>query len=889
MELITTHIGADFDALAASLIARKLHPGAELFFPGSREESVRRMLESGYVEFEELKQRQIDPARIRRLVLCDCRQRERLGVVAGWLERHPSIEVTIYDHHPPGDDDVAGGGIVDPEAGSTSTLMTEELRRRGLEPTAREATLLLMGIYEDTGSLSYATTGPRDLAAAAWLLERGGEIGPVRRFALRKLDPRRLDVLHRMTDELRIYRLRGHRVGVVALELGDYIDELAPLVGRCLELFELPLLFGIFGEGERVTIIARGEVEGLNLGGLLSEHAGGGGHETAASASVKGKTVLEVRERLLARLEEELPPLVRAADLMLENYAVVPARETVAEAKRQLNRLRLNAAPVTDGDGERVVGVITRQQIDSALQHGLDDRPIEQVMERDLQWVPPEAPADDIARRMMGRHPRLVLVGDPQAGRPLGIATRMRVLRHLYGRLEETADPLGRRARERRARREEVGRLLAERLAPPVAERVLAAAEVARRHGIRVYLVGGLVRDLLLGRDNRDLDLVVEGDGIQFARLLRQRLGGRVREHRPFMTAVLVDPEEFHIDVATARSEFYRAPAALPEVRLSPIRQDLYRRDFTINTLAIRLGPDESPELIDYFGGRQDLERKALRVLHSLSFIDDPTRLLRAVRLEGRLGFTLSSETARLAELAVDEGVFAQLSGARLRHELVRLLEEPATAVRGVERLAELRLLPVLQSRLAYTAAVRERLAEAAAAVDWYRFEGLDEPPVVVWRLLLAALAWELPPAATRQLVERLAFGGDDRTFLTGCRERVTGALAALAAPGLVAHAAAAALAPLGGEEILLLMALGDDAVRGWVRRDLTEFRRLRLSIGGAALIERGVPAGPWIGHALAATRAARLDGEIGPDGELGFALQIAAERAGDRQGDPPP
>ena len=156
-----------------------------------------------------------------------------------------------------------------------------------------------------------------------------------------------------------------------------------------------------------------------------------------------------------------------------------------------------------------------------------------------------------------------------------------------------------------------------------------------------------------------------------------------MRAHRAFLTAVVVDPEGVHIDVATARSEFYRAPAALPEVQTSALRQDLFRRDFTINTLAIRLGPEPAPELIDYFGGRRDLKEKTLRALHSLSFIDDPTRILRAVRLELRLGFRISPETLHLAEVALAEGVFDHLSGSRLREELALLLRRSGAGPAG--------------------------------------------------------------------------------------------------------------------------------------------------------------------------------------------------------------
>ncbi len=883
MELITTHIGADFDALASSLIARKLHPGAALFFPGSREESVRRMLDSGFVELDELRQKQVDPERLTRIVLCDVRQRDRIGVVAEWLDGRPEIELVIYDHHPATADDLeAVAGLVDPEAGSTSTLLVEELGRRGIEVSPREATLLLMGIYEDTGSLSYATTGPRDMAAAARLLDRGGDLAMVRRYALRRLDARRLDVLHRMTDELRIYRIRGHRVGVVALELGLFIDELAPLVGRCVELFELPLVFGVFGEAERVTVIARGELEGIHLGRFLDERAGGGGHATAAAASLKGKTALEVREMLLAGLEECLPLSARARDLMLSEFHVLTAAETVAAAKALLNRHRLNAAPVVDAAGSRrVVGVVTRQGLDSALQHDFGERPVATVMERELEWVAADAPAEEIAARMMGRHPRLILVGDRESGEALGVATRMEVLRHLYGRLEETADPLGRRARERRARRADVGRLLSEGPVRSVARRLEQIAETARRDGVRAYLVGGMVRDLLLGRDNRDVDLVVEGDGPHFAHLLRERLGGRVREHPPFMTAVLVDDSGFHVDVASARSEFYRTPAALPEVRTSPIRQDLYRRDFTINTLAIRLGPEETPELIDFFGGRRDLEDGVLRVLHSLSFIDDPTRVLRGVRLECRLGFTLSPETLRLVDLALAEGVFERLSGPRLRDELIALLDDPATALKGIERLSGLGLLPVLHPDLTLGRATRGRLAAAAAAVDWRRLAGIEGPPVAPWRLFLAVLAWDLDESRRRRLGDRLALGGADLKALVAFRGRVEGASKALTGAGLEPHDAAAALEPLAEEELLMVMALGDERQRDWVRRQLTEFRHLSLAIRGADLLARGVPTGPGVGRALAETRQARIDGRIGAEEELDFALAVAADAAG--------
>jgi tRNA nucleotidyltransferase (CCA-adding enzyme) len=881
MEILTTHINADFDAFAAMVAASWLHPEARLFFPGSREESVRRMLESGLTEISELKPKDVDPAALTRVILCDVRQRDRIGIVADWLAEHPGIEVWAYDHHPASESDVpVTGGIVDPQAGSASTLLAEEMQRRGLVCNATEASLLLLGVYEDTGSLTHATTGPRDLAAALWLLEQGGDLAVVRRFLPRELGARHLDILHRMTQRLEVHRVRGHRVGLVEVDLEGYVEELAPLVSRCLEIFELPLLFALFNEAEndRVTLIARGDVPGFDLGQALAEMAGGGGHATAAAARLKGQTVVEVREQLLTFLRRALPPSARARDLMITPFFELPATTTVDEAKARLNAWRVTAAPVADPERQwRVIGVVTRTLLDAAIQHGLGGRPIERVTAPELVWVDPEAPAEEVEERMLARRPRFVLVGDAAAGRPLGLITRMQILRHLHGRLTAFEERLDRRAEQRREKREKIARLLARRLPDLLRRRIEAIARVSRETGVPVYIVGGFVRDLLLEREDRDLDLVVEGDGVAFAARLAEALGGRIREHRAFLTAVVIDPEGLHIDVATARSEFYRAPAALPEVQMSALRQDLFRRDFTINTLAIRLGPDPVPELIDYFGGRSDLKEKTLRVLHSLSFIDDPTRVLRAVRLELRLGFRISAETLRLVEVALAEGVFDRLSGARLREEFEMLLDDPALALRGIERLAELGILRVLHPRLDMADPARERLRAARAACDWYQLAGIagnTDPPVRPWRLILMALARDLDAADRERLADRLLLAGEDRRLLTGFAERLAEAREALRGTP-PPHQVTEILEPLSGEELLLLMAEGDDVLRAWVRRDLTELRRLRLAVRGADLIAAGAQQGPEIGRALHATRRARLDGLLSEGDELGYALSI--------------
>ena len=873
MELIVTHVGADFDGFASMLLAQRLHPGARLFFPGSRERSVRKMLQARGTVLDEIRQKEIDPDQIQRVILCDIRQKSRLGILPSWLQERPDIEVIAYDHHPDDEKDLpVEKGLVDSAAGSTCTLLCEELQRQGLSISSEEATLALMGIYEDTGSLSYPTTGSRDLRSAAWLLDQGADLSSVRRFALHTLDASHLEILYRMTEELEVLRIRGHRVGILSIELGKYVAELAPLVSRCLEIFELPLLFALFGEVDRVTVIARGEVDGAHLGEILSELIGGGGHDTAASGNRKGETCLEVRERLLALLPAQLPVEASAADLMIKAFVALDEGQSVDRAKELLLEARVNAAPVLDRSGI-ATGSVTRQILDAAIQHQLGSREVTRVMSQDVPWVQADLSAEELGRLMTeGAGPRFVLVGRASEP-PLGLVTRTTVLRHLHGRFQQFGDRLERRALESRERRQGIGRMLRRALTPGLVSLIEHISEVAREHTTQVYIVGGLVRDVLLLRENRDLDLVVVGDGVQFAQKLAVELGVVPRVHQAFLTARIELADGMVVDIATARSEFYQTPAALPKVRGSALRQDLYRRDFTINALAIQIGPEPSFELIDYFGGQRDLRAKSLRVLHSLSFIDDPTRVLRAVRLELRLNLSISPETVRLIHVAVSEGVFERLSGPRLREELALLLDHPS-AMRGLDRLEDLGVLATLNPRLKINPARRTALERARATWDWFRLEAVEGVEVQLWFLLLLALLADLTRAERDQLAERLRLGEGDRRRVSFYLGRVGTSRRLLAKSNTLAHEVRESLDNLSAEETLLVMASGDEAVRRWVRLYLTSLRPLELSILGRDLVAHGITPGPGIGKALGETLAARLDGEIETSEELRFALK---------------
>ncbi|MFC2073152.1 CCA tRNA nucleotidyltransferase, partial [Chloroflexota bacterium] len=269
------------------------------------------------------------------------------------------------------------------------------------------------------------------------------------------------------------------------------------------------------------------------------------------------------------------------------------------------------------------------------------------------------------------------------------------------------------------------------------------AGEVAVSHGQSLYLVGGVVRDLLLGRANLDLDLVVAGDAINLAQQLAERTQGQIITHPLFNTAKL-RLNKWSVDLATARSETYAKPGALPTVKSSSIDMDLFRRDFTINAMAIELIPSRYGQLIDPYRGRDDLEYKFLRVLHERSFIDDSTRIWRGLRYEQRLGFQLEPDTLRL--LKRDIPMLDTISGDRIRHELELILKEefPEKILRRAE---ELKVLPKLHPALQGDGWLAEKFGQARQS---------SSPNLPSVELYMALLAYRLTSEENEDFISRL-------------------------------------------------------------------------------------------------------------------------------------
>jgi len=376
-------------------------------------------------------------------------------------------------------------------------------------------------------------------------------------------------------------------------------------------------------------------------------------------------------------------------------------------------------------------------------------------------------------------------------------------------------------------------------------------------HDGRAYLVGGLVRDLWRGAtlDRRDLDIVVEGDGPTVARRLAQALGGSVVEHRRFLTASVQTRAFGRIDVATSRSERYEAPGALPRVMPAGIGDDLRRRDFTVNALAIELSSGEFG-LIDPLGARLDLARRRLRVLHPLSYVEDPTRIFRAARYAARLGLSQDRATTRAQALALRLAPYPVLSGQRIAAELERVLGEAQSGV-ILARLGRAGAFRLLDPDYRFTAASRRRLGELPEALAWARGRALDVNAVGLAGLALA----EGRPSTASALLARLGFAGGPLADLARAHA-TAGELAARLAGAAAPSERARQLRGRAPVELAWLWLTGDRGVRATLDWFVGLDARI-VSLSGDDLVALGVPRGPAVARVLAEVRDARLDGAL--------------------------
>jgi len=844
MEVITTHVNADFDTIASMVAAHKLYPEAVLVLPGSQEETVKGFLiQSAFYALEVRKAREIDLAKVTRVILVDIRNSARIGVFREVVNR-PGVDLHIYDHHPDEEADLHGSVEVIRPAGSTTTILVGILKDRGIPITADEATVMMLGIYEDTGSLIFPSTTVSDYQAAAHLLSCGANLGAVSDILAKDLTSEQISLLYDLIQGSKSYTIHGVELVIAEARREEYVGDLAVLVHKLRDMEAVNVLFAICQMGDRVVIIGRSRKPEVDVGAVMREF-GGGGHPYAASANIKDATTFQVREKIFKVLSEKVIPRRTAADLMVTPARSALAENTIADVHQLLTRFNFNAVPVLREGGGSVLGIITRQIVEKALFHGLGEEKVSEYTSTDFDTVEPGEGIDRVQEIILRKNQRLVPV--VSGGQIAGIITRTGLLRFLHEVRDVQPPDAGEDipAGGILSRTKNVANLMKELLPKRVVELLRSAGIVAEGLGMSAYVVGGFVRDLVMRIDNLDVDIVIEGDGIGFAEAYARENPCRVRPHHKFGTAVLVFPDGFKIDVATARVEYYLEPAALPTVEFSSIKQDLYRRDFTINTLAVRLNAPAFGELIDFYGAQRDIKERVLRVLHSLSFVEDPSRILRASRFERRFGFIIGRHTLNLIRNAVRLDLIGRLPKPRLFGELELILkEEDPTAI--LRRLAEFNIGPSVHAKITLDRKQMALLEVTAEILVWFSLLFLEEK-VEKWGVLFLALLDPLDPEEARTFAADLGVGRRAREWVHIARFEADDLIYRLLSSRAVSRKLIYdCLSPMPNEVILHMMAKTKHIdIKRYISLYFTQLKNVRPLVTGKDLLDLGYPPGP--------------------------------------------
>lgn len=872
--VITSHANADFDALASMVAASKIYPDATLIFPGSQEKNLRNFfIQSTTYLFNFKAFKDIAPKSVELLIVCDTRQRSRIPHVRPVLD-NPGLRIHLYDHHPDTDDDLEAEKCIHRNWGSTTTIITTIMKEKGVTLSVEEATLLGLGIYEDTGSFGFNSTVPEDFEAAGWLKGQGMDIEVIKDLLSHELSAEQITNLGELLQNAQTYDIHGVDVVITEISTDNFVPDFALLVHKLMDMEDIKAVFALGRMGDRIHMVSRSKNPDVNVG-LICSAMGGGGHDVAASATIKDKTLAEVRDDLFAMLYSQINPQIVVKGLMSKPPVVIEDDRSLDDAVELMTRYGLKDVPVVVKDTMKCVGIMGHVTADKAVSHGLGTMNLSEYMSQKFEVVDESTELYGVMEIILGNRQRMLPVIENDS--IIGVITRTDLMHML---IEEPARIPDNLMPDRRRERN-ISSMVNNRLPQDMLDLLKAAGDMGNDMNQQVYAVGGFVRDIIMGRPNLDLDLVVEGDGIRFAKKLVQKLGGRVKAHSKFKTAVAILDDGQRVDVATARLEYYEYPAALPTVELSSIKMDLYRRDFTVNALALRLNPGKFGQLVDFFGAERDIRNRTIRVLHSLSFVEDPTRILRAIRFERRFDFQIGGQTMRLIKNALNLELFSKLSGTRVMHELQWIMEEE-DPLSCLNRMQELGIMEAIHPMLKLKRDRIQVLIELVKVHNWYKLLYL-EPKAVAWKLYFLGMTMGIKREQITQVTERLYFTKrEEREFLQ-LRDMIGDALMKLMnwrEGKSKLSRMYAILHPMPIEGVLFLMARSrKEHIRRNISQYLARWRYIEIDVSGGDLMNLGIEPGPVYTHILDKLMAAKIDGLADTkDEQLTLARRLARD-----------
>lgn len=840
MDIVIGHQNLDFDCVSSMVAAKKLHPGANIFLQPTAEGNVLEYLNLYEHHFSFYRQPQFEPDEVETVVVVDTNRRSRLGPYEEALDT--AERVVLYDHHPPENSDIDADEYVYDSVGALITYLVEQLREDAIKISPIEATLFLLGLHQETGSLLFGTTQSRDYEIGRYLMESGADLDVVQNFIHRQLSDEQMDLFNDLLENSRNLSINNVPVTITTAVRDDYVPEISLLAHKFQDTENSNFLCVLVQLGEHIQLVLRNRHESVDAGGIAEEF-GGGGHARAASATLSGVTLKEAQNALEDTLRHRLKPGLIARDLMSDPVHSIRQDLPVEEAHKVMLRLGHQGMPITNDAGE-LVGIISRADIDKAVRHELEHAPVKGFMSPQVVTVEPDTSLSQLRNVMMSEQiGRLPVVED---GELIGIVTRSDIIQALHEQKPVEEEMF-------RSKDPSLPGAVADNIEPRLnrtmgetwAKRFRQWGKIAEEMGESLFLVGGCVRDILMEESTKDIDFVVEEDGIKFGQALREETGGTISTHEKFKTAEVTLPDGDRVDIATARSEYYSHPAALPDVEIehTSVVQDLRRRDFTINAMAVSLNPGEYGDLLDLYGGRDDLENGLVRILYATSFLDDPTRMFRAIRFSRRFGFVVEERTEFQLKQALQGNPFDPVSGDRLREEFNLIFNEN-NPLEVIDGLFEQRILQHLSPEFSRPEPMDEWFETAETLINQFEPE---QPNLVYFCLLFEPLT----PGTAAFMGRRLNLPRAWRRTIEASQsfEEVRSELSGLDNPSDIHEV----LDQFDDQSELLLarMAVDGGATAETIRRYLEDITRKEPLVTGEVLKEWGMEPGPQMGDVL--------------------------------------
>jgi len=871
MEIIIGHNNIDFDCAASMLAAKKIYPDAQLVLPENVGRDIREFINMYEDVFNFIEENEVCGEDLTRIIIVDTHSSSRIGKFKDYIQK-PGIEVIIYDHHLLCDDEIISPVMRLEEVGANTTIMVEELKRRGIDISPVEATILALGIYVDTNSLIFSGTTARDAYALAYLLEKEANLSVIEDLTLNRLTIGQQELSQLMNKNIFVESVSGYEVGFALVKVDKYVDDAAYLTRKILEERDLDALFSILKMGKKTYIIGRSMTEDIDLS-VIIKLIGGGGHRGAASAKSDEADLDKLYNQIKSLLKENIKPALKVKDIMSSPVKTVSEDTTIDEVYDIMLKFGHSGMPVITGN--KITGIISRRDVDKAKAHGYGNAPVKAYMSKKVITVDLEESVKEV-RELFAEHGigRLPVLKDNEM---VGIVTRTDIIRALYGGKYK-------RKNKTEGSRSEIGKeYTSENLSYKLNElpqKVLnvlkSAGKMADDEGYSAYVVGGFVRDLILGVENFDIDIVIEGDAVAFAQKFASQINAKITVHEKFHTAYVYIDEDLQIDFVTARKEFYEFPGALPVIEIGTIKDDLFRRDFTINCIAMKLNGDEFGKVVDFYGGRRDLYDGVIRILYNLSFIEDPTRIIRAVRFEQRYGFLMDEKTEEFALKTVKSDVLDKLSIERINTEFFYILKEKNT-VKMLQRLKELGLLQKVYPEMDLSDQLINLMENSDTQWEDFYIGLINKKNIDKILIYLLVLYSNMSVDKAHASVERMRLKREFKDeILRFIAVRDLNLPVLVAEGNLSNYDVYSMFTGLSLESLYVISIMFDDRVRDVVLAYINNLSQIKTEITGKDIVKLGIEPGPEIKRILQAVLKEKINGKIITyDDEINFAKKL--------------